>query len=116
MFLIYTAHKSVKKAGVDDSVPNVDNNVKKTKSKITPVKKAGIGLAHPVAVDNGLDNKVEQQIEKETGEDFDFGASMIIAALLIIPVLVMVAITIVMRLRKRGTSLLKHHLLYRTKR
>jgi len=105
----------VKKAGVDDNVPNVDNNVEKTKSKITPVKKAGtsIGLVHPVAVDNDLDNKVEKQIEKETGEDFDFGASMVIAALLVIPVLVMVAITIVMRLRKRGKSLLKQHLLYR---
>ena len=97
----------MKKAGVDDSVPNVDTNVEKTKSKITPVKKAGtaIGLVHPVAVDNGLDNTVEKQIEKETGEDFDFGASMVIAALLVIPVLVMVAITIVMRLRKRGKSL-----------
>ncbi|KAK2172260.1 hypothetical protein NP493_977g01004 [Ridgeia piscesae] len=93
----FLAHKSVKKA-------DVDNNVEKTKSKITPVKKAGtsIGLVHPVAVDNDLDNKVEKQIEKETGEDFDFGASMVIAALLVIPVLVMVAITIVMRLRKRG--------------
>ena len=93
MFLILTAHKSVKKGGVS-----------KTKSKITPVKKTGpvMQSIHPVASDNDLDTKIEKEVEKETGEESDFGASMVIATLLVVPVFVMVIIMVVMRLRKRG--------------
>ena len=85
----------------------VDNAVTKTKSKITSLKKAGpaIKLVHPVAIDNDLDNnEIDKEIEKETEEAFDFGASMVIACLLVIPVFVMIVITVIMRLRKRGMS------------
>lgn len=89
----------MKKGGVDKAVT-------KTKSKITSLKKAGptIKLVHPVAIDNDLDNNADKEIEKETEEAFDFGASMVIASLLVIPVFVMVVITVIMRLRKRGMS------------
>ena len=84
----------------------MDGGVSKTESKITPVKKTGPAMQsiHPVASDNDLDMKDEKQVEKETGEELDFGASMVIAALLVVPVFVMVVIMVAMRLRKRGKS------------
>jgi hypothetical protein len=65
------------------------------------VKKGG--THHPDAsFDAGADTAHEDAIEKETEEDDSFGASLVIGAILIIPVLAVTGITVFLRLKRRG--------------
>ena len=65
------------------------------------VKKGGI--SHPESVDSGIGESVDEQIERVSEqEEGDFGASLVIGGLLIIPILIVVSITVFLRLRKRG--------------
>ena len=64
------------------------------------------GAVHPLSVDTGIGESVDEQIEKVTEEEEgDFQASLVIGALLIIPIIIVVAITVFLRLRKRGGCL-----------
>lgn len=68
-------------------------------------KKAGVHH-HPASVDNSLDEEREEQIEEEEEEEeevADFNASLVIGALLIIPIIIIVSIALFLRLRKNGT-------------
>ena len=56
-------------------------------------------VSHPMSVDTSSDESAERRIEQST--DADFGASIVIGALLVIPVLVIVVIVVFMRLRKK---------------
>lgn len=66
--------------------------------------KKGSNSGHPSSVDASNSELLEDEIEKEAEDGADFGASLVIGALLIIPVMVIVIVTVFLRLRKNGES------------
>lgn len=54
---------------------------------------------HPQSVDSSSDDITMEKIEKS--EEPDFGVSIVIGALLIVPVLVIIIIVVFLRVRKR---------------
>ncbi len=69
-------------------------------------KKGGLShLAHPNAVDSIDDTQAEDKLrEKMDDLDGDFSASIVIGLLLIIPIIIIVAVTVFMRLKKNGMN------------
>ena len=59
---------------------------------------------HPASSDEENEDIAERRLSAEEGEG-DFGASLIIGLLLVVPVIVVIIITIVLRLRAKGKSL-----------
>ena len=72
----------------------------KFKLPLFPTTAASVHPAHPSSFDSSSDEATEQRIEKED-TTADFGASIVIGAQLVVPVLVIVIIVVFLRVRKQ---------------